>query len=74
MQINNENNKQESNEIRRMHMRSIKRLKFTSEHETPVLADENTGHVFSCVFKLIFITFILVVSHIYYMFFSLNII
>jgi hypothetical protein len=74
MQVDNENDKQASNEIRRMYMRSMKRLKFTSEHENPVLADENNGHVFSCVFKLIFITFILVVSHIYYMFFSLNMI
>jgi hypothetical protein len=55
-------------------MRSMKRLKFTLEHENPVLADENSGQVFSSVFKLIFITFILVVSHIYYMFFSLKII
>jgi hypothetical protein len=74
MQVDNENDKQTSSEIRRMHMRSMKRFKFTLEHENPVLADENSGQVFSSVFKLIFIAFILVVIHICYMFFSLNII
>jgi hypothetical protein len=67
MQVDNKNDKQTPSKIRRMHMRSMKSLKFSSEHENPVLADENTGQVFSYVFKLIFITFIMVVNHIYYM-------